>query len=139
MSFYDKFKPSSESGMPLSDPSMLPEIQQDEAPPQQQQVQPYGDPMMDMGMGGGLPPASMYGAPPAAFNEKMAELAIGTGLKIGGQCITNLDQLPTLFYFLTDNWRHFQLSNLKSREQRYLEREIADIHMLAHQSRRKRT
>jgi hypothetical protein len=34
---------------------------------------------------------------------------------------------------MTDNWRHFQLTNLKKSDQRDIERNTADIHMLAGQ------
>lgn len=91
-------------------------------------------PQDPLGMGG-LPPASSYGSVQPSFNEKLAELAIGTSLKMGGETVTNIDQLPTLFYFLTDNWRHFQLSMLKKADQRDIERRIKYIHFLAGRDR----
>lgn len=95
--------------------------------------QPMSDPYMDPLAGSSLPPMGSYGAVQPSFNEKIAELAIGTSIKIGGESVRSIDELPTLFYFLTDNWRHFQLSNLKKADQRDIERSIADIHMLSGQ------
>lgn len=94
---------------------------------------PYSDPSMDPLGGSSLPPPSSYGSVQPSFNEKIAELAIGTSLKIDGKPITNIDELPTLFYFLTDNWRHFQLSNLKKADQREIQRSLEDIRMLSGQ------
>jgi hypothetical protein len=91
----------------------------------EQYMDPIGSPA--------LPPVGSYGAAQPSFNEKIAEMAIGTSIKIDGVPIRNIDDLPTLFYFLTDNWRHFQLSNLKKADQRDIERSIADIHMLSGQ------
>lgn len=89
-------------------------------------------PQDPLGMGG-LPPASSYGSVQPSFNEKLAELAIGTSLKINGKTIENIDELPTLFYCFTDNWRHFQLSNLRKADQREILRDIEEIKMLARQ------
>lgn len=110
-------------------------------PPQQQQFSQeqidammYEDQVaMQSPLSSGVPSPGMYGSPAPAFNEQMAQLAIGTHITIGGKEIESIDDLPTLFYFLTDNWRHFQLSNLSAKDQRYIRREIEDIHMLAGQ------
>lgn len=94
----------------------------------------YEDQMaMQSPLSSGVPPPSMYGQPSASFNEKMMELAIGTHITIGGKEIINFEELPTLFYFLTDNWRHFELSNLKGKDQRRLEVRLKHIHRMSGQ------
>jgi hypothetical protein len=101
----------------------------------------FEDPNAGMGqspLGTGLPGSGSYGVPQPAITEQIAKLAVGTGLTIGGVEVLSIDELPTLFYFLTDNWRHFQLTNLKAKDQRYLDREIEDIHMLSCQVRKHR-
>lgn len=109
----------------------------EQKPPEEEFDPQWMDPNQQFMPGGGLPPLSAYAPPSSSFNERMAEIAVGASLTIAGKPVGNIDELPTLFYFLTDNWRHLQLTNLKAKDQRYIEREIADIHMLAGQGRRK--
>jgi hypothetical protein len=97
----------------------------------------YADPNMDFMGPPTLPPMGSYGQVQPSFNEKIAELAIGTSLTIGGKPVETLETLPTIFYPLTDNWRHFQLSNLKNKDQRDIERRIKYIHLLASRPRYK--
>jgi hypothetical protein len=127
MSFMDRFKPN--GGAVVQQPPQ--DLQQPD--PQDQFGNPMQYPGFDPYMTSGLPPVSSYGQVAPSFNEKLAELAIGTNLSIKGVDIADISELPTLFYFITDNWRHFQLSNLRGKDQRDIERSIADIHMLAGQ------
>jgi hypothetical protein len=99
------------------------------------QQQYYQDQYMDPIGSPPLPPVGSYGSAQPSFNEKIAELAIGSSLTVGGKPVLTLNELPIIFYPLTDNWRHFQLSNLKSKDQRDIERRIKYIHLLASRPR----
>lgn len=89
-----------------------------------------GDPFM---MGGALPPIDYYGQPKQQWNAEMMDRLIDTSIKPKKDEQGNPIPIPKLWLFQTEAFRHFQLSNLRSRDQTEMERDIADIQMLAHQ------
>lgn len=89
-----------------------------------------GDPYM---MGGGLPPPDFYGVPKQQWNAEMMDRLIDTTVKVIKDKEGNALPKPKLWLFETDAFRHLQLSNLRSRDQTEIERDICDIQMLAHQ------
>jgi hypothetical protein len=102
------------------------------------QYEPNGGMLMDPGMGGGfmgggLPPIDYYGQPKQQWNKEMMDTLIDTQIKVRKDDQGNILPKPKLWLFDTEAFRHFQLSNLRSRDQTEMERDIADIQMLAHQ------
>jgi hypothetical protein len=93
-----------------------------------QQADPF------MNVGGGLPMPYDYAPPRQQWSGEMMDRLMDTdidtfdkeGKRIGGE-------RPQLWLFETKAFRHFQLSNLSSRAQAEIERDIADIQMLANQ------
>jgi len=83
-------------------------------------------------MGGNLPPIDYYGQPKQQWNAEMMDRLLKTDIdrfdKEG-----NMLPRPKLWLFDTEAYRHLQLTNLRSRDQTEIERDIADILMLSHQ------
>jgi len=88
------------------------------------------DPMF---MGGSLPPIDMYGQPRQQWNVQMLDRMIDTNIDDYDKDGNVVRERPKLWLFDTKAFRHLQLTNLRSRDQTEIERDIADIYMLAHQ------
>jgi hypothetical protein len=101
-------------------------------PPEQPGLQPGQGQGGDPFMGGGLPPPDFYGAPKQQWNAEMMDRLIDTRITLEDKDGNPIEK-PKLWLFDTDAFRHFQLSNLRSRDQTEMERDISDIQMLAHQ------
>jgi hypothetical protein len=88
-----------------------------------------GDPFM----GGGLPMPYDYGAPKQQWNAEMMDRLVDTTIDEYNKDGNLVRKRPKLWLFDTKVFRHFQLTNLRSRDQTEIERDIADIQMLSHQ------
>jgi hypothetical protein len=95
-----------------------------------------GDPY---GAGAMLPPLDTYSRPHPQWNEKMMEIFLG--IKIPpkmvqdkkGNWVENPERPKLWLFEIPDVVKHFQLSNLRSRDQTEIERDISDLQMLANQ------
>lgn len=129
MGQFDRYrKPPSYATQPLGSQQLPPGEENYEM------YEPNGGMMMgDPFMGGGLPPPDFYGAPKQQWNAEMMDRLIDTGIKprFNAEGI----ELPRqkLWLFESEAFRHLQLTNLRSRDQTEIERDIADILMLANQ------
>lgn len=83
-------------------------------------------------MGGSLPPIDMYGRPGQQWNLEMLDRMIDTDIDRTDKDGNPMPR-PKLWLFDSPVFRHFQLTNLRSRDQTEIERDIADILMLSHQ------
>jgi hypothetical protein len=95
------------------------------------------EPMDGMGgdpfMGGGLPMPYDYGAPKQQWNAEMMDRLVDTSIDEHNKDGSLVRVRPKLWLFDTKAFRHLQLTNLRSRDQTEIERDIADIQMLSHQ------
>jgi hypothetical protein len=104
----------------------------------EKQEQPGSDagnysPRQDQFMGGGIPTPDFYGIPKPHWNVEMMDRLIDTKIDPGKDKNGKPRPKPKLWLFQTSAFRHFQLSNLRSRDQTEIERDIAEVMMLTGQ------
>jgi hypothetical protein len=91
--------------------------------------QTQGDPFTQMG--GSIPMPYEYAQPRQQWNAEMMDRLIDCEIDTYDKDGNLVKDRPLLWLFETKVFRHFQLTNLSRRDQAEIERDIADIEMLA--------